>query len=106
MKNILICKENEIYNNVKLVEGNEYIFIGKECFGRDYILKNMVDDKMIKIDIHDIHRLFIPKETVKTCSICGKNLYQVNMMVWGIKGCICDKCTELAMKMLLEEKYK
>lgn len=81
MKNVLICKENEIYNNIKLIKGSEYLFVRKECFGRDYVLKNMSDDKMIKIDIYNIHRLFVPKETVKTCSICEKNLYQVNMMV-------------------------
>lgn len=43
------------------------------------------------------------KTTGETCTFCGRSSREVNMLINGISGCICDECAEQAYGIVKEQ---
>ena len=41
---------------------------------------------------------------MKHCSFCGRSNNEVNMLITGINGCICDDCAQEANKVVMENR--
>ncbi|MBO4397737.1 MAG: ATP-dependent Clp protease ATP-binding subunit ClpX [Bacteroidaceae bacterium] len=43
-------------------------------------------------------------DKMKHCSFCGRSNNEVNMLITGINGCICDDCAQEANKVVMENR--